>query len=289
MGTHTNQYLFRARDKVLALGPVTRIMGIINVTPDSFSDGGQFLDADRAVAHGLDLIQEGADILDIGGESSRPGAVPVPAEMEMARIGPVLTGLRSRTDVLLSVDTCKASVADQALSLGADVVNDISAFRLDRAMPEVVARYSAGVVLMHMRGTPGTMQTLPPSPEILQEVRRDLTTALSVATRAEIASDHILLDPGLGFGKTAEDNLKIINCLGFIHDLGVPILIGPSRKSFIGRITGAGPGERAAATAVISAIASLRGAQIVRVHDVKEVREALLVADAIRGETISQC
>ncbi len=286
---HTNQYLFRARDKVLGLGRATRVMGIINVTPDSFSDGGRFLDADRAIARGLELIEEGADILDIGGESSRPGAEPVPADVEMARIGPVLTGLRPRTDAILSVDTYKASVADQALRLGADMVNDISAFRLDQAMPEVVARYRAGVALMHMRGTPGTMQSLPPSPEILAEVRRDLTTALSVAAQAGIGSDHIIVDPGIGFGKTADDNLKLINCLMLLHELGYPVLVGPSRKSFLGKITGAGPGERTAATAVVSAIASLRGAQIVRVHDVKQVREALLVADAIRGETISQC
>ncbi len=186
MDSSQQHYLFRARDKVLDLGRVTRIMGILNVTPDSFSDGGRFLDTDCAVAHGLAMAAQGAEILDIGGESSRPGAQPISAEEEIARIGPVIKELRCRSNAILSVDTYKAAVAEQALILGADMVNDISAFRLDPRMPEVVARYSAGVVLMHMRGTPATMQSLPPSPGILAEVKRDLEAAVAKAIAAGI-------------------------------------------------------------------------------------------------------
>jgi len=285
----TAQFHFHARDKGLDLGRVTRIMGILNVTPDSFSDGGFFLDVDRAVARGLEMIQQGAEILDIGGESSRPGAEPVSAEAEIARIGPVISELRRLSNVILSVDTYKAPVAEQAIILGADVVNDISAFRLDPLMPAVVARHGAGVVLMQMRGIPATMQSLPPSPDILAEVKRDLEAAASAALAAGVCRDRILLDPGIGFGKTAADNLAILNRLSFLDDLGFPILVGPSRKSFIGKVTGAGPEDRTAATAVVSAIACLRGAHVVRVHDVKEVREAIRLADSIRGETFIQC
>lgn len=286
---HSDQCLFRARDKALALGRVTRIMGVVNVTPDSFSDGGRYLDVDRAVARAMELVGGGATIVDIGGESSRPGAEPVSDEVEIARIGPVLERLRSLSDVMISVDTYKAVVADRALKLGADIINDISAFRMDPSMPETVARSCAGVVLMHMRGTPATMQSLPPSPDILQEVKSDLAVALSAARRAGILPDRILLDPGIGFGKTPEDNLRLINQLESLRELGAPVLVGPSRKSFIGKITGAGPADRILATAVVSAIACLRGAHVVRVHDVEEVHEALLLADAIRGETITRC
>jgi dihydropteroate synthase len=279
-------YIFCPRDKRLELGRRTRIMGVVNITPDSFSDGGRFLSPDCAVEHCFALIEAGADLLDLGGESSRPGAEPTPAEVELERLLPVVEALRKAAPVIISVDTYKAAVAREALKQGADVINDINACRFDAEMFKVVKAYDAGMVLMHMRGTPQTMQSLPPSPDILTEVENDLDRALLWAYGHGISRDRILLDPGIGFGKTFEDNLAILNRLPFLRRFAHPIVVGASRKSFLGRILDAPPDRRLLGTVASSVAAILHGAHVLRVHDVKEVREAAQVADAILAEGV---
>ncbi|MFQ5737753.1 MAG: dihydropteroate synthase [Acidobacteriota bacterium] len=281
-------FQFRARGRVLDLGIRTRIMGIVNVTPDSFYPGGRYLDRAQAVQHCFRLIEEGADLLDIGGESSRPGARRVSTDEEQRRILPVIREVRARSSVLLSVDTYKSAVAEAALQEGADVVNDISAFRLDPQMPRVVAREEAGVILMHMRGEPRNMQRLPPSPDILADIRQGLQAALALAEERQIPHDRIILDPGIGFGKSAEDNLRILNRLSFLEDFHFPILIGTSRKSFLGKVLNVPEERRLMGTAASVAAAVLRGAHIVRVHDVEAIRMVTDVADAVLAESLLQ-
>jgi dihydropteroate synthase len=257
-------------------------MGILNVTPDSFSDGGLFLDAGRALARAEELVAAGAGLVDVGGESTRPGAPPVEPREEMRRVLPVIRLLRARLDVPISIDTRRAAVARAALDEGAAVVNDVSALG-DPDMAAVLAESGAGLVLMHMRGTPETMQRDPRYDDVVGEVARDLAGSLRRATRAGIGVERIVLDPGIGFGKTATHNLELIARLDSLADLGRPVLIGPSRKAFLGEILGgAPPEERAVATAAACVVALLRGARIFRVHDVRTVREALAVAEAIR-------
>ena len=219
-------------------------MGVVNLTPDSFSDGGRFRDTREAVDHCLQLVEDGVDILDLGGESSRPGAAPVSADEEWSRVGPVLGAIRSRTPAMISIDTWKAAVALRCLEAGADLINDISALRFDPRMAEVVAESRAGIVLMQMRGTPATMQRIPPSPDILSEVIDDLQVSLNQAHKSHIPHDRILLDPGIGFGKTVDDNLVLINRLPELARLDHPILVGPSRKRWIGAILDRPVGER---------------------------------------------
>lgn len=281
----TTTSFLRARDRRLTLDR-TLVMGILNVTPDSFYDGGRYLRPEQAIARGLSLIDEGADILDIGGESSRPGSDPVPAEVECDRIIAVLEGLRDHSDIPLSVDTWKASVASAALAAGADIINDISALRLDPEMADTVAEYGAGLVLMHMRGTPRTMQKLPASQDILAEIRADFKRALRHASDHRIAHDRIVLDPGIGFGKSLQDNLKILNCLDFLKEFNLPVLVGTSRKSFLGKILGVPEEERLWGTAASVAAAVLRGADMVRVHDVQQMRMVTRVAETIRREEV---
>jgi len=261
-------------------------MGVVNVTPDSFYDGGRYLEPEAALDRCLKLLGDGADMLDIGGESSRPGAEPLSAEEELSRVLPVLESVRSKTAVPISVDTCKAAVAEAALKSGADIINDISSFRLAPDMPGVIARYGAGVVLMHMRGTPQVMQTLPPSKDILGEIRTQLRDAAKSALSAGIERDRIVFDPGIGFGKTVEDNLRILNQISVFQDLGFPVLLGTSRKSFIGKILGQNANDRLLGTAASVAVAILNGAHIVRVHDVKEMRMIGDVTDAVMAETV---
>jgi dihydropteroate synthase len=256
-------------------------MGIVNVTPDSFSDGGAFFDTARAVAHGLELAAAGADILDVGGESTRPGSDPVPEPEELRRVVPVVRALAERGGVAVSVDTTKAAVAAAALAAGATIVNDVSALRFDPALAGVVARAGALLVVMHMQGAPRTMQLDPRYDDLLGEVRAELSAALGRAAAAGVDPEQVLVDPGIGFGKTLEHNLALIDRLGELAALGRPILVGPSRKAFIGRLTGAPPAERQEGTIAACCLAAARGAHVVRVHDVAAVRRALVVADAI--------
>jgi len=271
------------RGRRFALGPRTWIMGIINVTPDSFSDGGRYFDAGKAVARGLELAAEGADILDVGGESTRPGSLPVPEAEEIRRVIPVVGSLRKQTSGLLSVDTTKAAVARAALDAGADIVNDTSAFRFDPAMPGEVARSGAGVILMHMQGTPLTMQQSPRYGDLLDEIRGFLGERIRVAEAAGIPRESIIVDPGIGFGKTFEDNLVLLRRQEVFHELGRPLLLGFSRKAFLGRLLGLPPEERLEGTIAAAVLSVERGAHILRVHDVAPVVKAVRAAEAILG------
>ncbi len=266
------------------MGPVTRTMAVINVTPDSFSDGGKFLAANQAVDRCLELAAKGADILDIGGESTRPGVSPVSAAQELDRILPVLAGIRGRTSCLVSVDTYKSQVARAALDAGAHIVNNVGALQLDPGVAEVAGKAGAAIVLMHMRGTPRSMQTLPPSRDILKEIEQNLAQAVDLAGSYGIARDRIVVDPGIGFGKTVEDNLKVLNRLPRLRRLRLPILVGTSRKSFLGKILDIPVQERLIATAASVVMAVVGGAHIVRVHDLDEMVHALRIADSILGE-----
>lgn len=262
-------------------------MGVVNVTPDSFSDPGLYLDKDRAVKRGLELENQGADILDIGGESTRPGSDPVSAEEELKRIIPVITELRKKTKALISVDTTKAEVAEKALEAGADIVNDISAFRFDDRMPLLISDSGAPVVLMHMKGVPKTMQSNPFYEDLFQEICCFLEERISTATAYGIQREKIIVDPGIGFGKGLEHNLAIINNLSFLQNLGRPILAGISRKSFIGKILNLPPQERIEGTIASAILSVLRGAHILRVHEVEQVKRAITVAEAIMSESFT--
>jgi len=258
-------------------------MGIVNVTPDSFSDGGEFLDPERAVAHGLRLAGEGADVLDIGGESTRPGAAEVSVEEELRRVVPVIEGLtEAGCTATISIDTSKAEVADRALAAGATMVNDVTALS-DERMAAACVRGDASLVLMHMKGTPRTMQENPVYDDVVAEVREFLAEALERAIREGVPEEMIWLDPGIGFGKTVAHNLELIDRLGELRELGRPIVLGASRKRFIGEITGREVGERIGGTLAANVLGVARGAAMLRVHDVREAREALDVAEAIIG------
>ncbi|MGB4705263.1 MAG: dihydropteroate synthase [Candidatus Saccharicenans sp.] len=280
----SSKYVLRVRNQKLTLGPEPWIAGILNVTPDSFSDGGRYLDPEIAVERALVMVEHGARIIDIGGESTRPGSKGVPLEEELARVIPVVKKLRPKTKALLSVDTRKSQVARAALDEGADLINDISALRHDPEMARVVAEAEVPVVLMHMLGTPETMQLNPCYEDVLKEIKDFFTERINVALEAGISEDRMILDPGIGFGKTLEHNLKIINRLDYFLDLGKPLLIGPSRKSFIGLILEAPPEQRLEGTLAAVILSWLRGASIIRVHDVLETKKALLVAQSIVKE-----
>lgn len=257
-------------------------MGIVNVTPDSFYDGGRFADPARAVEHGLALAEEGADILDVGGESSRPGSDPVSAAEERRRVVPVIAALRKRAAALISIDTTKLEVAEAALDAGADIINDISASDLDPRVLVLAAARGAGLALMHMKGTPKTMQEAPRYDDAVGEVRAFLAGRLAAARAVGVAAESIVLDPGIGFGKRLEDNLVLLNHLETLAALGRPVLAGVSRKAFIGRLLDAAPADdRLEGTIAASVVAVVRGAHILRVHDVKAVGRAARVADAI--------
>ncbi len=263
-------------------GPGPFLMGVVNATPDSFSDGGRFLDADAAVAQALRLAEEGADLVDVGGESTRPGAPPVPADEEIRRVVPVVERLRARGfAVPISVDTAKGAVARAALSAGADLVNDVSALA-DADLARAVADAGVPVVLMHMRGTPADMQARAIYGDVAREVARELGLALARADAAGIRRERTILDPGIGFAKTAEQSLELLARVGELHGLGRPLLVGPSRKSFIGMVTGAPVGERVAGTLSAVTACVLSGVEMIRVHDVGPARQAALVAAAIR-------
>jgi dihydropteroate synthase len=261
---------------------MTRLMGVVNVTPDSFSDGGLYLDPEAAIAHGRELAAAGAEILDVGGESTRPGAEAVPEEEELRRVAPVVRGLGA-TQAQISVDTSKAAVAAAALDAGAEIVNDVTALRGDPGMASLCAERGATVVLMHMRGEPRTMQDDPRYDDVVAEVKGFLGERLQAATAAGIAEEKVWLDPGIGFGKTAAHSMELLRRLGELRDLGRPLVIGTSRKSFIGRVDGSPAGERLGGTIASSVLAAAEGAEVLRVHDVAEVRQALAVATAILG------
>ncbi|MDH7515210.1 MAG: dihydropteroate synthase [Bacteroidota bacterium] len=255
-------------------------MGIVNVTPDSFYDGGRCFDRVKAVEHALALLEEGADLLDIGGESTRPGASPVSVDEEIARVLPVIEGVRRHSAAPISIDTRNAPTAEAALDAGADIVNDISALRHDPAMTALVARRGVPVVLMHMRGTPETMQIDVWYDDPVAEIRRFLEERVSAARQAGVVD--VIVDPGIGFGKRVSDNLALLRGLDELTLLGCPLLIGVSRKSFLGRITGRNTRDRLAETLAACVIAALNGATILRVHDVREVRAAVAIAEAVR-------
>ncbi len=255
------------------------VMGVINVTPDSFSDGGRYLSRDKALAHGLALASQGADILDVGGESTRPGAEPVTADDEIARVVPVIEDLAGRVDCALSIDTYKAKVADAAPAAGAVWINDVSGLTLDGDLAEVAAQTGAGLILGHMRGTPRTMQSMTNYDDCVSEVTDALAESVQRALDAGVARDHLVIDPGIGFGKTAEQNLDLILAAGRISKrLGLPILVGPSRKSFIGALTKAPVDQRLGGTLAACTASILAGAHMVRVHDVAEARQAVDLA-----------
>ena len=261
---------------------MTRLMGVVNVTPDSFSDGGLYLDPEAAIAHGRELAAAGAEILDVGGESTRPGAEPVAAEEEMRRVVPVIEGLRD-AGAEISVDTSKAPVAAAALEAGATIVNDVTALRGDPEMAALCAERGATVVLMHMLGEPRTMQDDPRYGDVVAEVKAFLAERLESAVVAGIPEEDVWLDPGIGFGKTGAHNMELLRRLGELRELGRPLVIGTSRKSFIGRVDGSGPGERLGGTIASSVLAAAEGAAVLRVHDVAEVSQALAVTAAILG------
>ena len=269
----------------LELGRRTLVIGILNVTPDSFSDGGSFLLPDRALAQAETMAEEGADLIDVGGESSRPGSDPVLVEEELRRVIPVIEQIAKHISLPISIDTYKAEVARQALSAGAQMINDISALRQDPEMAEVVSKEEAPVVLMHMKGTPRTMQQNPRYESVIDEIKRFFTERLRVAEQAGISRERIILDPGIGFGKTTAHNLEIIRSLSRMRSLDRPILIGPSRKSFIGNILNLPVQDRIEGTAVAVTAAVMAGASMVRVHDVKPMVRVVRLADSIRSGT----
>ena len=259
-----------------------KLMGVVNVTPDSFSDGGLFLDADAAVEHGHELVAQGAEILDVGGESTRPGAEEVSAAGERARVEPVVAGLTGAGHQV-SIDTSKSAVAEAALDAGASIVNDVTALRGDPPIASLCAERGAGLVLMHMRGDPRTMQEEPHYDDVVDDVKAFLAERLEAALAAGVAEDRVWLDPGIGFGKTVDHNLELLRRLGELRTLGRPLVVGTSRKSFIGKIDGSEVGDRLGGTIASSVIAAAAGADVLRVHDVAESRQALQMATAILG------
>jgi len=275
------KYIIQVKSKQYILGERTWIMGVLNITPDSFSDGGLFLTPKKAVEHGLRLTEEGADIIDIGGESSRPGSDPISITEELNRVIPVITELKQKTNVLISIDTMKAKVAESALDAGADIINDISALRFDPDVAFLAAERKAPVILMHMLGTPKTMQDNPCYDNVLTQIHTFFEERIDYAVTQGIKKSKLLLDPGIGFGKRLEDNLILLKELSFFKDLNLPLLIGTSRKSFIGAILRLPVTQRLEGTIASTTAAILNGAHIVRVHDVAAVRKAVLVTDAI--------
>ena len=256
-------------------------MGVLNVTPDSFSDGGCYLDVEQAVAHAKSMVAEGATLIDIGGESSRPGASPVSIDEELARVIPVIRAIVDAVDVLISIDTYKAEVAHQALTAGAHLINDITALRGDTSMASVVAEMEAGLILMHMKGTPRTMQKAPAYDDVVGEVCASLQESIETAETEGVAAERIIIDPGIGFGKTTEHNIALLKRLRAFQSLNKPLLIGTSRKSFIGNVLGLPVTERVEGTAATVCWAITHGADIVRVHDVKANVRAAQMTDAL--------
>ncbi len=275
---------WRVRGRVFQLIPRPWIMGIVNATPDSFSDGGKHLASEAAIDQSLRLVAEGAQIIDIGGESTRPGAAPVGQEEELRRVLPVITRLAQLSSVLISIDTTKADVAQRALAAGAHIVNDISGLTFDPAMPAVCAAAKAGVVCMHIRGTPQTMQQDPRYDNVVDEICRFLEARLVDLERLGIARQQIVIDPGIGFGKTADHNLEILRNITRFQALGRPVCIGHSRKGFLKKLLGRPVDERLFGTIGVSVAVALQGAEIIRVHDVAATRDAILACQTVLGD-----
>ena len=282
-GAHSQtQWVLATRHGDIDMNSRTAIMGVLNVTPDSFSDGGDYLDPARAVGRGIELAEEGADVIDIGGESTRPGSEPVSDEEELERVLPVIQGLRRVVHIPLSVDTTKALVAGRALDEGVDIINDISALRFDRAMASLVAREKVPVVLMHMQGMPRTMQSQPNYRNVVMEVVDFLRGQIDFAKSEGVDPVNIIIDPGIGFGKNLDHNLELLRSLTSLSSLRQPLLVGPSRKTFIGKVLQLGPEDRLEGSIAAAVAAAMGGANMVRVHDVKATFRALRVADKIR-------
>jgi dihydropteroate synthase len=274
-------FVLRCRSGDLRLGERTLIMGVLNVTPDSFSDGGLYLEPQRAIEHGLRMAEEGADIIDVGGESSRPGSDPAPLDEELKRVIPVIEGLASRLEIPLSVDTYKSQVAERAIEAGAQMINDISGLRFDPQVPAVAARFDTPLIIMHIKGSPKTMQQNPSYEDLMGEIIAYLREGIEKAERGGVDPHQVIVDPGIGFGKRVQDNLVIINRLDELNTLGRPLLIGTSRKSFIGALLGAEVHQRGVGTLATVAVSVLKGAHIVRVHDVAPMKQAVDMVDAI--------
>jgi len=280
-----NPFDLNCRGQILYLSDRTHIMGILNVTPDSFSDGGKYDTVEKAIQRGLELEQEGADIIDIGAESTRPGAEPVSEAEELNRLLPVIDGLLHQVKVPLSVDTYKSRVAEEVLKKGVHLINDISGLNFDPQMKNVIAHYQVPVVIMHIQGTPRNMQQNPKYKDLIGEIALYLSKSIVMALKAGISKENIIIDPGIGFGKRLQDNFKIFRRLFDFTQLGYPVLIGPSRKSFIGKVLQVEPDQRLEGTAAAVAISIQNGANIVRVHDVAAMKRVCLIADLIVGKT----
>jgi len=278
-------FQLKCGDQTLDLSRRTHIMGVLNVTPDSFSDGGKYYDVRAAVEHAVRMVEEGADIIDIGAESTRPGAEPVSAEQELRRILPVLEQLVKQVAVPISIDTYKATVAEAALQAGAHIINDISGLRFDPRMKDVVAKYQVPVVIMHIKGEPRNMQQRPYYDDLIGEIYDYLAGSIEMATAAGVGPGQIVIDPGIGFGKRLPDNYEILKRLHEFQGLHSPILVGPSRKSFIGRVLDLPPEQRLEGTIAAVVIAIQNGAHIVRVHDVRQIARACRIADLLVGKT----
>ena len=285
---HRKRFQLKLPSRTLVLGQRTLIMGVLNVTPDSFSDGGHYLDSQAAIAHALDMERAGADLIDIGGESTRPGSEGVSTKEELRRVLPVLEGLRGKLQIPISIDTSKSDVAEAAVQAGAEIVNDVTGLRADPGIAEVAERHRLPLILMHMRGEPRTMHKGPFARDVTKDVIAGFKRSVAVARRAGVPKSQIVLDPGLGFGKTYEQNYELIARVPELAALGFPLLIGASRKSFVGKaLGGAAKDQRAWGTAATVAAAAFGGAHMVRVHDVGQMVQVARVADAIvnRGRT----
>lgn len=275
---------WKCRDRVLEAGKRPLIMGILNVTPDSFSDGSRYFDGKKAVARGLEMAEEGADIIDVGGESTRPGASEVGEEEEIRRVIPVISELAAGTGAVISVDTMKAAVAGRAAEAGAGIINDVSALTHDPDMVRVAGEYGAGVILMHMRGNPRTMQDEPRYEDVVAEVSGYLGARVGDIVAKGLDRTTLAVDPGIGFGKTAEHNVQLLSHLDVLGACGLPVVVGLSRKSFLAVLTGREVGERLAGSLAALTFCVMNGAHVMRVHDAKESRDAARVADALAAE-----
>ena len=275
---------YKFGEKEYDLSSRTYIMGILNVTPDSFSDGGKYLDVEQAVAQGLKLSEDGADFIDVGGESTRPGSDPVMVEEEIRRVVPVINALAKKANIPISIDTYKSDAANAALQAGAVIVNDISALTFDAEMASVVVKHRASIILMHMKGAPKTMQENPVYENVTNEVKQFLIERLFAAKEAGI--EQMIIDPGIGFGKKFEHNIQLLRELKSFTSCGYPLLVGPSRKAFLGAILKLPTNERIEGTSAVVTSAVLNGANIIRVHDVKEMKRVAMVADVLKSENI---
>lgn len=279
----THPRVWKYRGSQFTLGKRTLLMGVVNITPDSFSDGGKFLSRDAAVEHALKLRDDGSDLLDLGAESTRPGSTPVSEKEQLRRLLPVLESLAGKVEVPISIDTTSATVARECLEAGASIINDITGFHHDPDLADVCARFGAGVVLMHIKGTPQTMQDNPHYDDLPGEIRDYLRVGVEVAERAGISRDHVIVDPGIGFGMTFNDNYRLLGGLFHFRELAAGVMAGPSRKGFTGEFSKLPPDQRQFPTAAAVAIAVLHGADVIRVHDVREMKQVVDIIDRFRA------